>query len=356
MTAKRRPHPLDWMLGIALLLLTAVGAGWVLNSSRAQDTPGRDGGTTPGDFKAINLGFVDVEPGVTNLYPTQLGRIVEVKAEENKAYKKGDVLLRVDSTKAERDLELAQAALGQAEEQLKQAETLPKKARKNKLEQQKALVRAAEHQLAAAKKDREYKASQYRKQNVNWKLVEQADEVVKAAAAKVDEARAGQKTLEDMDVMAKARLAQKEVDLRQIQVRQAKYALSQYELTAPEDGEVLRVLVNKGEVLSSQPKQPAIMFIPTSKPRIVRAEVEQEFAARVVAGNPAVIEDDTRAGRRWTGKVVRLSDWYARRRSVILEPLQFNDVRTMECIVSIDPGQPLPRIGQRMRVIIGRDR
>jgi len=34
----------------------------------------------------------------------------------------------------------------------------------------------------------------------------------------------------------------------------------------------------------------------------------------------------------------------------LLEPLQFNDVRTLECIIDLDPGQPILRIGQRVRV------
>ena len=48
----------------------------------------------------------------------------------------------------------------------------------------------------------------------------------------------------------------------------------------------------------------------------------------------------------------RISDWYSQRRSVLLEPLQFNDVRTLECIISIDPGQPPLRIGQRVRIAL----
>ena len=35
-----------------------------------------------------------------------------------------------------------------------------------------------------------------------------------------------------------------------------------------------------------------------------------------------------------------------------MEPLQFNDVRTLECIVTLDPGQPPLRIGQRVRVTL----
>jgi hypothetical protein len=116
------------------------------------------------------------------------------------------------------------------------------------------------------------------------------------------------------------------------------------------------VHVAKGETLGPQPRTPAIEFYPTEKPLIVRAEVEQEFAGHVTVGKPARIEDDTRAGKSWKGKVIRVSDWYTHRRSVHLEPLNYNDVRTLECIVSIDPGQSHLRIGQRVRVFIGRDR
>jgi hypothetical protein len=87
-------------------------------------------------------------------------------------------------------------------------------------------------------------------------------------------------------------------------------------------------------------------------PRIVRAEVQQEWGGRVAVGQHVVLEDNTRAGQQWRGRVQRVSDWYDKRRSKIQEPFQFNDVRTLECLVAVDPGQPRLRIGQRMRVII----
>jgi hypothetical protein len=34
------------------------------------------------------------------------------------------------------------------------------------------------------------------------------------------------------------------------------------------------------------------------------------------------------------------------------EPLQYNDARTLECIIELDAGQPLLRIGQRVRVML----
>jgi hypothetical protein len=54
--------------------------------------------------------------------------------------------------------------------------------------------------------------------------------------------------------------------------------------------------------------------------------------------------------------VQEVSDWFTHRRSIIQEPFQFNDVRTLQCIIAVteEPeGQKL-RIGQRMRVMINQ--
>src|SRR5262249_47277949 len=123
-------------------------------------------------------------------------------------------------------------------------------------------------------------------------------------------------------------------------------------LRAPAKGKILRILVNTGDLLVAQPKQAAIQFCPEA-PRIIRAEIEQEYASRVALGQVALIKDDSAADTEWTGKVTRLSDWYTHRRLILQEPLQFNDVRTLECIIELSPSKKPPRIGQRVRVILG---
>jgi multidrug resistance efflux pump len=166
--------------------------------------------------------------------------------------------------------------------------------------------------------------------------------------------RTEQEKLEELrrqDPKAEERRALAEVELARTRVEQAEALLAECELKAPADGEVLRLLVAVGDVLSAQPRQPAVVFCP-DLPRLVRAEVDQEFAADVRAGQPAVIEDDTQPGVKWTGRVLRVSDWYTQRRSTSLDPMQFNDVRTIECLVSLEGG-PRPRIGQHVRVRLG---
>ena len=156
--------------------------------------------------------------------------------------------------------------------------------------------------------------------------------------------------LEAVDPYIGVTLAMNDLNARKARLSKAEYALKETTLVAPFKGSVLRINTSVGETLGPNPKLPAIMFCPSTK-RIVRAEVEQEFAGKISLNQLALMQDDcSTSTQTWRGKVVRISDWYTHRRSILLEPLQFNDVRTLECIIDLDPGQPILRIGQRVRV------
>src|SRR5262249_9425174 len=131
--------------------------------------------------------------------------------------------------------------------------------------------------------------------------------------------------------------------------------LEQCTIKAPTAGTVLRVLVNPGEMLGTARRDPAVQFCPKGQ-RLVRAEVEQEFAASVSLGQAAAVQADSKAGTTWSVQVIRRADWYTEGRSIIQEPRQINDVRTRECLIALDPGQPQLRIGERVRVSIGMTR
>jgi multidrug resistance efflux pump len=207
----------------------------------------------------------------------------------------------------------------------------------------------------AADKEIAQEERQVKKAILSKLLLDKAKALVASLKSQVKLEKKKLEQLKKLDVTDKAKLAALVVQAKEVQVRQARQALKDCDVTAPVDGKVLRVQVNKGEAVSSRPKQPAILFCPAAKERIIRAEVPQEYAWQVAVNNKVRIEDDTRPETSvfWTGKVIRLSDWYTHRRSILQEPLQFNDVRTLECIVSVqpDPKKPL-RIGQRVRVKI----
>jgi multidrug resistance efflux pump len=351
-----------------LLILVCVGllagsigvAIWALRRPAASSQTDNQG-DSPLQPIAVCFGRVDVESGVVSLYPLQPGRVEEVKVKEGEPVTKGAVLLVLDNQlpinlveQARQDLEAANAELDQAKK-LGQQQKLREAQQQAVIDAVKERIKAAEaiysrkKDLADIKAIKEQEVEAALAQVNEAKAVERGEEK-KLAELRLNNPPAGQKFTE-------LRRAEANVAAKKARLAQAELSLTECQLRAPMDGTILRVLVNKGDILSAQPKQPALLLAP-SEDLIVRAEVEQEFAARVRKGQAAVLEDDANDKFEWHGVVDRMSDWYTQRRSILLEPGQLNDVRTIEAIIRLkntdtaSSDQPPLRIGQRVRVII----
>ena len=343
------------VFGVMLLVASVVGASWVLRS-HASDGRGVPEPSAPPEGAAGGFGFVDVEGGVVPLYPLlpagQGNQVVAVLVEQNQHVTKGTVLFRLDDSFAKEKLKEAEKDLEIAKAQLAKALPLPK-IHDKLIEQQKAALAAAKEDLKRAQAALEQIDEQLQKGVGSEKMrraaqasVNKAQEGIKGEQAKLDalQLQDPQQTVAEARGKVAAKTAQRDL---------ARLALEKTQVVAPEDGTVLRVQVTKGELLGPQPRQAAIQFCPDG-PRIVRAEIEQEFAGRVKVGQRALIQDDARISGEWRGRVKLISDWYTQRRWIMQEPRQFNDVRTLECIIVLDPKQPPLRIGQRVRVTLGK--
>ena len=330
----------------------ATGTGRLLHSSGvAEPIHDRAAHASSDQESVVCFGYVDVESGIRSLYPLQPGRVEEVCVAENQEVKAGTMLLRLDQRLAEGQVRQAQADLEAAHVRLGQARKLVRQ-QQIKEAQQQAVIDAVRNRV---------KASEWllaRKAELRGTLVNDKDYA--PAQAQHEEAKAvlrgEEQKLEELklnDPHESVQLAETDVRARQARLDLAQVALGECDLKAPSDGTVLRLLTARGDVLSAQPRQPAVLLCPRG-PRIIRAEVEQEFAPRVAVGQDAAIQDDNSTATTWRGKVVRVSDWYTHRRSILLEPLQQNDVRTLECLIELTPGQAPLRIGQRLRVTLGQ--
>jgi multidrug resistance efflux pump len=343
-----------WFLGLALLAASLVGANLAINSRAGDGKIKEDVKSEPaapaGDG-AVCLGFVDVEAQVTNLYPLQPGRVAVVLVREDQAVKKGDVLFRLEDRPAKFLLRQAEADLSASKARLKDAQKLPEKHRLVKAQQQQAILGRAQmleaERITLGRLQKLVKGG-----NGAQEDADAAEAKVKAAAALLEAEEKKLSELVLLDPEGELKRAEADVAAKEAQLDSAKFALEECNIKAPLDGKVLRLFVHVGDSLGPQPKQPAVQFLPEG-PRIVRAEIEQEFANRVSKGQTVTVQDDSKAGPELRGKVIRISDWYTHRRSIIQEPLQFNDVRTLECIIQLDPTPQPPRIGQRVRVLLG---
>jgi HlyD family secretion protein len=344
------PRRFRWLfLAASVIALTVTGAGALHNYQTMEPAAATASSGEEAAEPILCFGHVDVEPGLTALNPERPGRVAAVLVRENQTVEAGQLLLRLDDRSARLHVDQARAELTEARNRLDDALSLPPR-HKAQLAQQRAAVEAAESRRDAAQ-GRLARLRRLAKRELS------SDEEVRIAA---DELRALEAALrgdsarltdlELIDPALTTARARAFVEAREAQFEQAEHALRQCSLTAPERGCVLRVLVRPGEMLTDKATQPAIDFCP-DRPRIIRAEVLQERAARLAAGQTVLLEDDGDPGLHWRGRVARVSDWYTRRRSILHDPLEMQDVRTLECIIEPEAGASL-RIGQKMHVTI----
>ncbi|HQR05580.1 MAG TPA: HlyD family efflux transporter periplasmic adaptor subunit [Gemmatales bacterium] len=331
--------------GLCLLAsLTAClpARAWQTNATQA--APGSSHPTV-----IVAMGLVDVEQGIARLTSQMPGRIVRIEAKENQTYEPGAVLLVVDDSTPK--LKLAQAELA-----LKVVE--------GKVTQAKAGIQIAEAEKRAqgvAIEVAKAREQTYKRRQEDAKTLEIPGETKKALEDAVRDTAFLVKSENEKLLVVESKLqyarteeaqAKLQVQVYQEQVNEAKKAVDDCVLKAPYKGKVLRVRARLGELTAPVHPEPLIEYCPDAL-RIIRAEVAQEFAHSVNVGQSCKITDDSRNNSgAWTGRIQRIGDWYSPRRSNLFEPLQMNDVRTLECIVTVDPGGEPLRIGQRMRISI----
>ena len=337
-------------LGIVLLLASVVTAAVSLRS-HASDSSAASGTTAPstgGDGRWMSIGYVDVEGGVTPLYPVTLGRVKSIQAHENERVQANAELFRVDDTLAVLKAREAEKGVDIARQQVVVAEQKANQYRQQ-IAAQKEAVNAASEDVKQARINRDKQKRNYEKELVDKQVAENAEALLQKAEAALRGKQKELAALEAIDPEEGVKLARLNVGLREAQLEQAREAVKQHVLRAPYAGTPLRVLVSVGETLGANPRQPAIQFCP-DRPLLVRAEVEQEFAGRIQKGQTTRIQDHVTGDDLGRGTVASISRWITHRRSILLDPLQYNDVRTLECVIKLDSNAQTLRIGQRVRV------
>jgi multidrug resistance efflux pump len=305
----------------------------------------------PGDATVVAFGLVDVEGGEVRLSTQVPGKVAEVVVSDGQRVKAGAPLLKLQSVLAESRLKQAKETVIQATLKLQIANRAPKLYVEKIKEQMQSV--AAYHEAVEGYKEALRDLEDLGEETVVANRKKTTQREFKVASAKLEAERRRLEQVKLNDPAEEIEVAQSDLAKAKAAVAEAEEFVDQHTLTAPESGVILRVMVSKGQVLGNL-MQPAILFRPDRK-TILRCEVNQEFADRLRMGSRAEVFTDKLDGKRWSGKVTRLSDWIAPRRSQLDEPFEKNDVRTMEAIVEFDGDSPPVRQGQRLRVVFLRD-
>lgn len=376
-----------WVLGVALLAVSLVAARRLLNTDPV--TPGGAGGpaavASPQPVGGLTVvGTVDSVPSVLTINPPGVVgmpalTISKVLVSQGQTVTPGEVLIEFDAsafvdkkTLAEHELIRAEWAASLA---AKKKDDLPKE-----LELQKLAVEKAEDDLTTAKQFRdviletlnetlevedyakggrkltEAEKEVRRRRNLDLQRAEQSVRLAEIAlkAAKVTEQR-----LEDSAsaIEAKVQEANAQVAAAKAQVAGAEAVVESFKLKALVAGTIEQITVAEGMTVSPATRTPLLHLVPNG-PRVVRAEVEAEFASKIEGflGKPVVITDEHNFSNTYPG--------IARRVSIAFLPKRFGSdslvgspTRALECTIEVtDPapaGKPPLRPGQPVRVTFG---
>jgi multidrug resistance efflux pump len=165
--------------------------------------------------------------------------------------------------------------------------------------------------------------------------------------------------LETADPQVFVREAEAGVKQAEAAEHKAQTAIDLCTVKAKSAGTIERVTIGEGSTLGISTREPALWLIPAGS-RIVRAEVEAEFAHRVgkdLEGKEVLVFDNSDPRLVYHGKVRYIGGTFLPKRSAG-DSLLGNDTRVLEAVVEIaDPapaGKPPLRVGQRVRVGLGQ--
>jgi len=251
-------------------------------------------------------GKVDIEGGVIRLAARRDGLIAEVLVEEGARVKRGQVLALLDDETARSNLALAEREVRQASH-----------------EREKSAV-----ELAAAERELKRLEPLARNETVPRQELDRARDAQALAAVAVQTALAGIDT-----ARARQTVAAREVEERKV--------------VAPLDGQVIQRQARPGNGVSTLNVTPLFLFAPDA-PRIVRAELEEQYLGVVAPNQAAEIVLEADSTKTWRGKVLRVGRVVGAR-TPSDDPGEKQDNRVVEVVVSFEDA-PTLLIGQRVVV------
>jgi macrolide-specific efflux system membrane fusion protein len=256
-------------------------------------------------FVAIARGKVDVEGGIVHIAAPRDGVDVKAPGVVGDAVKTGDVLVVLDAAQAKIGVDMARAELTQAGAQ-------------------RALLRA---KLPG--------------------MTQRAERVSEASAAGAATGQAADDARQALaELTAEIAVADAGIEADRQKIKQAEYEVEVRSLRAPVAGHIVTRNVHVGDVVSAQGAQTLLELLPDG-PRIVRAELNEGFVAKVKVGMNAQVYSEADSSKTWPARVVRIGETFGRSR-LAEEGQESVDARDVECILDL-PESDL-RVGQRVQV------
>jgi len=280
------------------------------------------------------------------------GLAVKVYVKAGERVKAGQKLFSLDDRDLLAELEVRRAALEVARQKLAKLEQAP---RAEEIPPAEARVREAEAALADAAVQQRLIESVTDKRAIREEDLQRRRLAAKAAAARLDEARAALALLKSGAWEPDLKIARADVAQAGAQVRRLETDIERLSVRAPMAGEILQLNVRAGEYAQAGGlTKPLIVMGDTSRLH-VRADVDENEAWRIRAGASAQASERGAGGRKVQLEFVRFEPYVTPKKSLTGDSTERVDTRVLQVIYRFkDPSVPF-RVGQQMDVFIATD-
>ena len=367
---------LPWAAGVVLLAGTLLGArlldqtdGSPKGAAPAKPAPAVGGGVTV-------LGSVMSDPPEAPVGPPSVAALLTVEkllVVEGQTVAVGDPLVKFDDALVREKLPQARAGLAAARADLVKAEA-QKAGHPLQLQGQELTIRTLRANLKEGEEEYKIASNQFervlelrdpsttrfrtpaekatdRAENLELR---KANEALNNLRAKIEGEELKLQGLKLTPVDADVTAANAKVAQSTATVAEAQNALDACTLRARVAGVVERVYATPGQTFGPAVRSPVLWIVPSGK-RVVRAEVESEFAPRVSdkEGTKVSITDSNNFAFTYEGVVRRVGTAYLSKRSQ-QDALALTPTYVLECLIDVTdatpPGKPSLRVGQPVRV------
>ncbi len=345
------------LIALALLIFGTWHAFYV-QRPEPEESPPIPPSTTPYGETVAGAGIVEPATEASGTAAISIGSqlagtVARVEVRIDEQVKAGALLFEMDKRQAEADVQIRQAALAVAQEQLHRLELQP---RAEEIPPAAAQVAVAE---ATEKLQRDIHA---RDEHVGHEAVSQEDRITHAQAwhlaqAQLAYARANLALLRAGAWEPDKAIARANVQQATAQLAQARTTLALLDVRAPVDGTILQINVRPGEYVSTSSGQ-SLVVMGNLHPLHVRVNVDEEDLPRLRLNMPAraVVRGDPNAGTVPL-RFVRLEPYIVPKVSLTGINVERVDTRVVQIVFAIDPNNPLVRekkilVGQLLDVYI----
>ena len=310
---------------------------------------GRSAARPPWD--AVALGRVEPVSREIRIAASVPGRIAEVLVRANDKVFAGELLVRLDDEEAAARVAAAEARVALAKRARNDQSTPAASADRRKAEDaaadsdravvdaRSALDRVAADLRAGRASQADFDAARSALSRAQGRLREQRDTVARLKAAP--------------DAALPSRL-ESEFNVAYAEWTLAQAALEKTRIRASIDGAVLQVDARKGELAVPAP-EPALVMLGDVSALRVRAEVDEQYLARMRVGQGVLVRAAAFRDREFDGKVTSIARIVGPGRINARGPRKFSDVDVLEVVVDLsDPG-PLV-VGEQVDVYFSSQR